>query len=121
MGDPDAISSLNINLVLVHEEKPRGFWKVARVMSVITGKDGKVSEAMVRASNPSVRQTNRKRPVNLFYPLEIKAVIQTQPQRCPKLLLSQMDSITEIPRRQAGSMSKKERVTGTKSVIWIDD
>ena len=43
MGDPDAILSLKNGSGTGEASK---FWKVARGMSVVTGKDGKVREAM---------------------------------------------------------------------------
>ena len=60
------------DIVLVHEvDRPRGFWKLARVEGVITGSDGQVRGATVRIHSSGNRATLLRRPLQLLYPLEV--------------------------------------------------
>lgn len=58
------------DVVVVHDEKPRGFWKLARVEEVIPGRDGQIQGTVVReisGGNASVLC----RPLQKLYPLEV--------------------------------------------------
>ena len=58
------------DVVVVHDEKPRGFWKLARVEEIIPGRDGQIRGAVVRVilgENASVLW----RPFQKLYPLEV--------------------------------------------------
>ena len=45
------------DMVIVQaEDKPRGFWKFARVEEIIVGQDGLVRKAVVRVGNSSTLQ-----------------------------------------------------------------
>ena len=60
------------DVVVVHDEKPRGFWKLARVEEVIPGRDGQIRGAVVRVisgENASVL----RRPLQKLYPLEVSS------------------------------------------------
>ena len=60
------------DLVIVHNESlPRGFWKIAKVESTITGQDGKIRGANLRVSSTDGKTITLQRPVSLLYPLEI--------------------------------------------------
>ena len=60
------------NVVVVHDESlPRGFWKLAKVESVITGQDGKVRGATIRLPTKNRQPTLLRRPLQLLYPLEV--------------------------------------------------
>ena len=57
---------------MVHNEnQPRGFWKLAKVQSLIIGRDGKVRGATLRVSSASGKSTVLQRPTTLLYPLEV--------------------------------------------------
>ena len=59
------------DMVLVHEDsKPRGFWKLAKVESLIIGADGLTRGAVVKVASTG-RPTVLRRPVQLLYPLEV--------------------------------------------------
>ena len=75
----DAISIGEI--VLVHDDKPRGFWKLARVEEVITGQDGNVRGAVVRVSSEKGRSTMLRRPLQRLYPLEIESGVEGEGTR----------------------------------------
>ena len=59
-------------MVLVHEDrKPRGFWKLAKVVSLITGADGITRDAVVKIPSSVGRPITLRRPLQLLYPLEV--------------------------------------------------
>ena len=58
-------------IVLVHDDKPRGFWRTARVNQLITGKDGLVRGAVVRITSGKDRVTELQRPIQLLFPLKV--------------------------------------------------
>ena len=51
--------------------KPRGFWKLAKVESLINWNDGQTRGAVVRVASADRRPTLLRRPLQLLYPLEI--------------------------------------------------
>ena len=60
------------DVVLVHEEnRPRGFWKVAKVESLSKGADGLIRGATVRLCSADNRLSLLRRPLQLLYPLEV--------------------------------------------------
>ena len=60
------------DIVLVHEDnRPRGFWKVAKVESLIKGADGLTRGAIVKVHSSGKRSTLLRRPVQLLCPLEV--------------------------------------------------
>ena len=59
------------DVVLVHEEvQPRGNWRLAHVVRLITGKDGVVRGAEIELSGNKAK-TRIDRPPKRLYPLEI--------------------------------------------------
>ena len=51
-GNSDACSAVSIgDIVLVHDDKPRGFWRLARIENVITGRDGQIRRAILRVAS----------------------------------------------------------------------
>ena len=70
------------NIVLLHDDGPRGFWKLAKIETLITGKDGQVRGAVIRVPSKDGQTTLLQRPLQLLYPLEITR---------------QVDSITDVP------------------------
>ena len=89
------------DIVLIHSEnKPRGFWKLAQVEELITGKDG-----LVRAATICVgRSTILRCPLPRIYPLEINSerIPVTEENR-----ITEENHITEIP------IAEENRVTET--------
>ena len=62
------------DIVLVHQQDvPRGFWKLALVERLITGRDGLARGALVRLPPKSGHPTLLQRPIQLLYPLEISS------------------------------------------------
>ena len=70
-GNPDAVPPSVGDIVLVEEEdKPRGLWKLARVTSLITGKDGRPRGAVLHVPSSGSNGT-LQRPLQRLYPLEL--------------------------------------------------
>ncbi len=63
--------SLGDMVLIPGDGKPRGFWKPAKVESLITGNDGQTRGAVVRVASADRRPTLLRRPLQLLYPLEI--------------------------------------------------
>ena len=60
------------DVVLIHEEdKPRGFWRLARVQRLLPGKDDEIRGAILRVSGKNGRISILQRPVQRLFPLEI--------------------------------------------------
>ena len=57
-------------VVLEDQDKPRGFWRLARVEKLLAGKDGEVRGVEIRVSTLTGRPTTLRRPVQALYPLE---------------------------------------------------
>ena len=65
------------DVVVVHsEERPRGFWKLARVEDTIIGRDGQTRGAVVRVHAKGNRTLILQRPIQRLYPLEINCHIE---------------------------------------------
>ena len=61
------------DIVVVHDsDTPRGFWKVARITKLVTGKDGHCRGAKLRVAARGEQATTLQRPLQLLYPLEIR-------------------------------------------------
>jgi hypothetical protein len=58
-------------IVLLHDDGPRGFWKLAKIEELITGKDKRVRGAVIRVPAKDGKITVLQRPLQLLYPLEI--------------------------------------------------
>ena len=61
------------DIVLVKDDIPRGCWKLAKVVSLVSSRDGEMRSAKVQL--PSGRVIGR--PFNLLYPLEITENVDT--------------------------------------------
>ena len=68
------------DVVLVQEDKPQAFWKLAQVKELISGRDGKLRGAILAVSSEKGRTTILQRPIQLLYPLEIKGQIKQPTQ-----------------------------------------
>lgn len=56
------------DIVLIHDDsKPRGFWKLARVTDMITGRDGQKRGAILKVASSGDHETT---PLQRLYPLE---------------------------------------------------
>lgn len=58
------------DVVLLQEDKPRAFWRLARVKRLITGRDGRVRAAILTVPSSDGHTSTFQRPIQLLYPLE---------------------------------------------------
>lgn len=70
-GHPDAKPVSVGDIVLVHDEQPRGFWRLAKVIETVPGHDGQIRGAILRVAG-TTRPSTLRRPLQLLYPLEVK-------------------------------------------------
>ena len=62
------------DIVTVHGENlPRNIWRIARVESLIKGKDGHARGAVVRLGERGNKSTTLKRPTQRLFPLEVQS------------------------------------------------
>lgn len=107
------------DVVLLQEDKPRAFWRLARVKQLITGRDGRVRAAILAVPSREGQISTFQRPIQLLYPLEtnvqttsgsqvpkaVPAIVQTtQPTREPP------EEIQVRPRR-AAALKARERLS----------
>ena len=60
------------DIVIVYDQDhPRGFWKVAKVEKMLSGKDSHVRGAALRVASRSGHSTTLQRPLQMLYPLEL--------------------------------------------------
>ena len=69
-GQPSPVQEGDV-VVVQDIDLPRGFWKIARVMKLLTGKDGQHRGAVLRVAARGGQATTLQRPLQLLYPLEI--------------------------------------------------
>ena len=95
-GNSDASSAVSIgDIVLVHDDKPRGFWRLARIENVITGRDGQIRGAILRVASEKGRSTTLQRPLQRLYPLEIECYVKEPEGENPCNSESRGDGIVE--------------------------
>ena len=59
-------------MILIHDEdKPRGFWRLARVQRLLPGKDNEIRGAVLRVFSKNGRISTLQCPVQRLFPLEI--------------------------------------------------
>ena len=59
-------------IVLVHDQDhPRGFWKMAKVQKLITGRDGQTRGAVLKVANRNGKHATLQRPLQCIYPLRV--------------------------------------------------
>lgn len=68
------------DIVLVQDtDRPRGFWRLARVEKLISGTDGQVRGASVRLHSSGRQHTHLQRAVQCLYPLEVSSCAGVEP------------------------------------------
>ena len=65
------------DVVLVHDTKPRGFWKLARITKLISGQDGHVRGAVLKVASSNKKPNTLKRPLQRLYPLVLPSLPST--------------------------------------------
>ena len=97
--------------MLFHEDnKPRGFWRLARVKSLIDGNDGCARGAILTVISPNEKRMTLRRPLQWLYRLEVKA------EKKPEVIDNRDDDASEIsdeepaairPRRAAAAEANR--------------
>jgi hypothetical protein len=59
------------DVVIIHDDSPRGFWKLGLVERLIEGRDNEVRGAVVRVKSGQGASSFLKRPIQRLYPLEV--------------------------------------------------
>ena len=65
-------------MLLEDQDKPHGFWRLARVEKLLTGKDDQVRGAEIHVSTPTRQPSKLRRPVQARYPLEVSHPVQDE-------------------------------------------
>ena len=87
------------DIVLVHDDnRPRGFWRLARVRSLIKGTDGQVRGAVLASLSAGGRRITLRRPLQRLYPVEF-----TTAQR----EADQQDTVVDNPVEQVDNLKEK--------------
>lgn len=119
-GKSSNSTSIEVDVVVVHdEERPRGFWRLARVEGLITGADGFVRGATYKTR----RSSTLRRPIQLLYPLEIRnedKSVASDDQGSPALNhyskgFQQPLQSRRNPRRAAAPEAERRRRT------WVEE
>lgn len=91
------------DVVLLHDDSnPRGFWKLARVQELLTGRDQKVRSAVVSVPAKGGRTKTLNRPVQKLYPLETTPNQEQTHEKEDESQGSNQVSQTRPRRRAAG-------------------
>ena len=116
--DPNAAPVSKGDMVLSHEEKPHGFWKLARVIDIVTdivtGYDRWVRGAVLRIPSASEWPNILQCPIRWLYSLEIQAshdLNKEETQGRPSVHVnegSEESSAIRRPRRHAALMARKQ-------------
>ncbi len=92
------------DIVLVHDENhPRSFWRIGRIRDLVTSKegDGNSRGAVVQVISKKGRTTTLRRPLQLFYPLEINCKCVEEQEESEVESNVQESTQAERPRRRA--------------------
>ena len=96
-------------MIVQAEDKPRGFWKLAKVEEVIVGQDGLVRGAVVRVGNSSTL----RRPLQRLYPLEIDHSTVNDSQDCSSAVsghrVCSEEAVTISERNEAQVNSRRPK------------
>ena len=71
-GRPDKVDVGDV--VIIHDESPRGLWKLGIIKKTLKGRDKEVRGAVVRVGSGSQPSSFLRRPIERLYPLEVRSV-----------------------------------------------
>ena len=110
----DATTINTGDVVLLQEEKPRAFWRLARVKQLITGRDGRVRAAMLAVPSGDGQTSTFRRPIQLLYPLESDVKTNSGNQASETgPTVSQPTSLTQDPPE--GTRARPKRAAALKA------
>jgi hypothetical protein len=104
------------DIVLIHDQDhPRGFWKVARVEKLITGRDGLVRGAALRLPSKNGQQTTLQHPLQLIYPLEITQTECRHVSRSDENDATLQETPAEINPSEVEPRSRLQRLSASRA------
>ena len=110
-------------MVVVHDDNcPRGFWKLAKVESLLKGADELVRGAAVRVSSKGSRTSVLRRPLKCLYPLEIECQVKaTQGESVTTSSDSNQEGVqhARTPREVVSSVSRPRRAAAMRARNWM--
>ena len=68
--DPEATPPAVGDIVLIHDDKPRGFWKLGRVEEIIVGRDGHIRGAVLEVYCTTITRTLSAAEIQISKPME---------------------------------------------------
>ena len=80
--------------MLIHDDKPRGFWKLGRVKEIIVGRDGHIRGAVLRVSLGNGKTSVPKCLIQLLYPLEVYCTTITRTSSAAQIQIME-ETVTE--------------------------
>ena len=96
-------------MLLEDQDKPRGFWRLARVEKLLAGKDDKVRGAEIRVSTPTGQPTTLGRPVQALYPLETSHPLEDELTGESCGIQGEGTEVTTTPTSEATTNSTAEQ------------
>ena len=96
------------DIVLVHDDLPRGTWKTGRIKELVKSRDGELRTAVIRL--PSKKTINR--PLKLLYPIECSGVKESlyDGEKRDSTLLNDQDDREKVeprPKRRAAVKARE--------------
>ena len=113
------------DVVLVHDQDhPRGFWKMAKVQKLLTGRDGQTRGAVLKLVNKSGRHGTLQRPVQRIYPLGVtQCRADDEPDITDNTPMPEESHEAEPPTRpqRDSALRARDRVRAWTSELMEDD
>ena len=99
------------DVVLIHDDYPRGLWKLGLVEKLIQGRDGQIRGAVKSGQGAS---SFLKRPVQRLFPLEVYKSVHSE-----RIVDNKTNS--ENSSSSSDTQPQVEEVTGSDEVVDIHD
>lgn len=78
---PDTVNVGDV--VIIHDDSPRGFWRLGIIEETIKGRDKEVRGAVVRVGSGSQPSSFLRRPIQRLYPLEVRSSVSSNATPSP--------------------------------------
>ena len=108
-------------IVTVYDDShPRGMWRLGVVEELIIGADGVTRGARVRVISKTGRPTTLRRPIQLLYPLEVRAHRTPEEGDCMDDIAAEPQTshngLPDRPPRRAAALQARDKIIG-----WMID
>ena len=97
-------------VIIYDESQPRGLWRLGRVERLFNSTDGEVRSASVKVISKNGRSITLKRPIQQFYPLEVRRCFRETGSPIPVEPLQDQEEDQredQRPPRQAAQRAKE--------------